>query len=107
MSSHSPSSFRDLDNEVATRPNLDPKDDDPQGDDLVRDWLTIRRRCELCKQRKVWPSNNSASVDRSLHKDELSCQATRRHEVTSNDRSVLPESLARYSIAAVSTQTLH
>jgi len=71
MSSHYPSSFHDLDNEVATRPNLDPKDDDLQGDDPVQDWLTIRRRCELCKQRKVWSSNNSASVDRSLHKDEL------------------------------------
>jgi hypothetical protein len=38
-------------------------DIDVANDDQGQNWLTIRRRCELCKQRKVRAVNNSASIE--------------------------------------------
>jgi hypothetical protein len=45
-------------------------DGDAANDDQGQNWLTIRRRCELCKQRKVRSSNAAASV-------ELACSNSR------------------------------
>ena len=42
----------DIDFDLPDSPPIpEPGDDAPNGN---RDFLTIRRRCELCKQRKVW-----------------------------------------------------
>jgi hypothetical protein len=38
-------------------------DGDAANDDQGQNWLTIRRRCELCKQRKVRFSKIAASVE--------------------------------------------
>jgi hypothetical protein len=62
----SPSSVDDVDPESSTSPapapRLDPEDDTQNIDQY---WLTLRRRCELCKQRKVRILGISASVDRA------------------------------------------
>jgi len=62
----SPSSVDDVDPELSPSPAPAPRpdaEDDTQNIDQY--WLTLRRRCELCKQRKVRILGISASVDRA------------------------------------------
>jgi len=56
---------QDIQNEEAGE---DDDDDEapPQEKDRDQNWLTIRRRCELCKQRKVRLSSISASFAQEL-----------------------------------------
>lgn len=52
MSPSSVNNEDDGDGDISHSPVVNPEE--PPSIIQEQDWLTLRRRCELCKQRKVW-----------------------------------------------------
>ena len=70
-----PSTANELQSASAS-PIADQGDDgDAVNDDQGQNWLTIRRRCELCKQRKVRFSNTVAGLERARFKLQTRCES--------------------------------
>lgn len=71
----SPTSVQELQPEVPQPqpqpPSNQEADEDAPNQEGDQHWLTIRRRCELCKQRKVRLSNSSASGAHKTHNAQL------------------------------------
>ncbi len=70
-----PSTANELQSASAS-PIADQGDDgDAVNDDQGQNWLTIRRRCELCKQRKVRFSNTVAGLELARFKLQTCCES--------------------------------
>ncbi|TAQ88971.1 hypothetical protein B7494_g2711 [Chlorociboria aeruginascens] len=111
--SSSPTNDPDVDTSTHSPPSLEPREDPPN---QVQDWLTIRRRCELCKQRKVkcdrgqpscgWCTRNSALCEykerkkpglRAGYGRELEHRLDRLEDILRSHAQILESSFSNHS----------